>query len=1177
MRTYFEQYAADVTRFSDGDWATGRMLDKLPQLHKRNLVNTYVWTADGGLFAETEETMDSQQEMIGGSYAFKGMAGIYTDFTLALFGIGAKFEADAMFGGHLNLAVNKTQASSSSFAMNISLDNVECDIYERDKEGEIVVEASDPKRQKPIKQPGKVDAYRFMSFYLEPQSDHCEDFFKLVVDPIWLEQSDDPGAVALRGARDENKNPACWRILHRVTYVSRILPPLDLSAPPSLEKTLLTLDIDSNYELIKQLEPYVRDHVADFADFCDAVDNAIKTYLPELMPHEKEVKAYLSLYYGIDEGFLPEPQVEGFDEGTESRPAPNKPPSVKAGQYDVVLPKDGSLSINLAKASAHDDRLVKTEDLFLTWEFLPNAYQNVADVTFDDQHILATKAKFIKNGQYRLRLTASDGILSASDETVITVNQAPEIQSITAKKLAPKDCDKARSCVELDCVVRTGIGDLSNPTSLVTKWAKVSGSDGESFDNPSPDLQKDENDVVVVGVIVVKTKATFQQSGYYLLEFTVDNGIEMRSQINLEIAARVTHGLQALYTFETKQGATVDDVSGSDPALNLVVSNPDAAGWVDHGLALKFLGILSGAGDAKRLTGAIRSSNALTLEAWIIPPKGDTPGLRRILTLSDGPAARNFILAQNGNNYHVGLRTTDASGTDANASLKSLAGGTANPNELMHVVFTRVTSGEALLYINGNVVASRTIGGDFSRWDDVFQLALGNEFSSNDRSDRAWSGEYHLVAIYDRALTSDEITQNYEFGADRDLPPQVFAGEDRDINWSVEGVKNSNADGGLIVSMRGRVTHDRPILSGASTVWTQVSGPEKGVTFGQVAAMKDVPTTKAIFTKSGKYVLRLTASDGVQVVSKEVKVNITHEVPVVKINITDTSLIVTDKGVNAVTLVKGKASLKLQGIIKNSLGDDYPVGKRNIQWSGNGVDFGSTATNVSAVANFDKNDVYMLTLKAVNNDDETKTASTDVYITVNQAPVVEIGPDQVIVLPAEAILDATVSDDGLPNPPGILDLAWTASSDKVTLQNPKADYTKASFKDKGTYKLKLTASDGAAKSEAEVTIIANKAPVVKAGEKEDNAIAGLNVPITLNGSIIDEGFGNENQRKPISVTWRVASSPAKSEPPVFGNTSELKTTVTFHTIGEYVLEMSADNKYGIGRDTVTYKWGVVIG
>jgi hypothetical protein len=44
-------------------------------------------------------------------------------------------------------------------------------------------------------------------------------------------------------------------------------------------------------------------------------------------------------------------------------------------------------------------------------------------------------------------------------------------------------------------------------------------------------------------------------------------------------------------------------------------------------------------------------------------------------------------------------------------------------------------------------------------------------------------------------------------------------------------------------------------------------------------------------------------------------------------------------------------------------------------------------------------------------------------------PVVYAGPDQSLRLPADSVsLDATVSDDGLPNPPGALTTSWTRES-----------------------------------------------------------------------------------------------------------------------------------------------------
>ena len=43
----------------------------------------------------------------------------------------------------------------------------------------------------------------------------------------------------------------------------------------------------------------------------------------------------------------------------------------------------------------------------------------------------------------------------------------------------------------------------------------------------------------------------------------------------------------------------------------------------------------------------------------------------------------------------------------------------------------------------------------------------------------------------------------------------------------------------------------------------------------------------------------------------------------------------------------------------------------------------------------------------------------------NQAPDVNVGPDFDITLPATATIDATVTDDGLPIPPGKLITTWT--------------------------------------------------------------------------------------------------------------------------------------------------------
>jgi K319L-like, PKD domain len=78
---------------------------------------------------------------------------------------------------------------------------------------------------------------------------------------------------------------------------------------------------------------------------------------------------------------------------------------------------------------------------------------------------------------------------------------------------------------------------------------------------------------------------------------------------------------------------------------------------------------------------------------------------------------------------------------------------------------------------------------------------------------------------------------------------------------------------------------------------------------------------------------------------------------------------------------------------------------------------------------------------------------------VNQPPGVNAGPDQTITLPGSANLIGTVSDDGLPNPPGALTTTWSKVSGPgtVTFGNAAAVSTTASFSAAGNYVLRLTA------------------------------------------------------------------------------------------------------------------------
>ncbi|MCG8371189.1 MAG: FG-GAP-like repeat-containing protein, partial [Proteobacteria bacterium] len=112
--------------------------------------------------------------------------------------------------------------------------------------------------------------------------------------------------------------------------------------------------------------------------------------------------------------------------------------------------------------------------------------------------------------------------------------------------------------------------------------------------------------------------------------------------------------------------------------------------------------------------------------------------------------------------------------------------------------------------------------------------------------------------------------------------------------------------------------------------------------------------------------------------------------------------------------------------------------------------------------------VYDLTLTAT----QVQTLYNLATPQANTAPQVNAGSDQAVTLPASAVLTATVTDDGQPDPPGSAVLSWSKSTGpgSVTFSNPDSTSTTASFSVAGTYVLTLSADDGELQASDTVTV-----------------------------------------------------------------------------------------------------------
>jgi hypothetical protein len=178
-----------------------KMEDILLKAGKRDIVNTYVWDADGGLRAEAQSFASTVEHSMGGSFVIDASLGGEAHFGV----FGAKVELTALATLNLAQTMRKTESRSTGVELSVDLSGVECTGVTDHDDNPLV--------------PGeKVDRYRFMSFYLGASTRNFHDFFRDVVDPEWLRGNDEE-ARALRQAM--GKANRAWRVLHRVTYVER--------------------------------------------------------------------------------------------------------------------------------------------------------------------------------------------------------------------------------------------------------------------------------------------------------------------------------------------------------------------------------------------------------------------------------------------------------------------------------------------------------------------------------------------------------------------------------------------------------------------------------------------------------------------------------------------------------------------------------------------------------------------------------------------------------------------------------------------------------------------------------------------------------------------------------------------------------------------------------------------
>ena len=138
----------------------------------------------------------------------------------------------------------------------------------------------------------------------------------------------------------------------------------------------------------------------------------------------------------------------------------------------------------------------------------------------------------------------------------------------------------------------------------------------------------------------------------------------------------------------------------------------------------------------------------------------------------------------------------------------------------------------------------------------------------------------------------------------------------------------------------------------------------------------------------------------------------------------------------------------------------------------------------------------------------------------NRAPTVNAGPDQTVTLPGKATMQASVVDDGLPNPPGSLSASWSKVSGPgtTTFTEPTSPTSTVSFTNPGTYVLRLSADDTSlqASDDVSVTVLAAGTgmldiPIVASADDAEESASGKVSKTSSDLELVNDGTRSDDR------------------------------------------------------------------
>lgn len=739
--------------------------------------------------------------------------------------------------------------------------------------------------------------------------------------------------------------------------------------------------------------------------------------------------------------------------------ATNQPPQVSAGN-DVSVNLNSPVTLN---GSASDDGLPTGSTLSLNWSKI----NGPGTVAFSNPSALQTSATFGAEGVYTLRLTATDGELSASDDVIVTVNPAQSNQPPTV------DAGTDKTIKLNGNLAVNGSAEIEPVGGAIPDWNVVSGSSwsrlqggsgttpfarfGEYVFSPGTAANAEITQDIDVRAYANKIDAgtqsfTVQVYLRSLAETTPDSGrilIEYRDRSNLNSIATLNTG---------------EISSTSDWHLTEDVRVPPAGtGFIRvHLIAVRKSGLSNdvffdgvsfkadGGGAAIKLDGTATDDNLPTgnnlQTTW-----SKVSGSGNVV-FGNANSAASPAFFETAGTYVLRLTATDGEFTSNDEVTVTVS--EANQPPVANAGADAAVNAGANLTLNGSATDD---GGNLRyRWGRVSgpgNVSINNGRIANPTVSFSAAGTYVLrLFVEDGEFeASDDVTITVN-AAPQNQPPTVDAGQNQSIS-----LPNNTA------TLNGTATDDNLPNGSPIITWSKTSGSGN-----VVFANPNSAQTTATFGAVGTYILRLTISDGQYTAYDEMSVTVNPENLPPTVNAgADQTVIVSQNSV-----LQGEAS-----------DDGLPAGGSfSASWtkvSGDGnVNF-SNPNQTGTYATFSQTGTYVLRLTV---SDSQLSTSDDVTVTVipdQPAPTVEIlTPNDGVSITEPTTISGTVSDGNwkleysLTDTDNLNNRVWTTVSNGTGAASGNLGTLDTTLMLNGLYDVRLMTTNQVGQTSADIISVA---------------------------------------------------------------------------------------------------------